>query len=280
MKLCAAYVIKNETKDLFYIGSSANIKHRLGAHRWGIKNNKHHNVRFRESYEEGDHITVTLYIASNVEETREMELELITLNKNNPKCVNIAHHIGGGDNLTNHPERKNIIEKMTTSVRKRYSEMSHTELMRLHSKPGDKNPMFGKTHTEEARKRISEKLMGKSPPNKGKSMSDVQKKLLSEVAAKRTGEKNGFFGRRHSDETKQKIREKNQGNVPLNARPIVIDGVTFTSAQEASRKLGINYTTIRHRVKSPNPKYMGYYFVDKCPTTSESTAKEMDNGDE
>jgi hypothetical protein len=56
------------------------------------------------------------------------------------------------------------------------------EKIRL-SKLGEKNPFYGKTHSDEAKKKMGED---------------------------REGEKNHFYGRTHNEETKQKIGEKNR----------------------------------------------------------------------
>ena len=56
---------------------------------------------------------------------------------------------------------------------------------------GEKNPMYGKHHTEEARKKISE-------GNKGKKYSEEAKKKISDA-------KKGKPGKPHSEEAKKKI---------------------------------------------------------------------------
>lgn len=59
------------------------------------------------------------------------------------------------------------------------------------------------THRTSRRKAVARKhLAGK---NKGKKMSEEQRAQLSEIAKKRTGEKNPFYGRKHSAETREKI---------------------------------------------------------------------------
>ncbi len=80
---------------------------------------------------------------------------------------------------------------------------------------GERNPMYGKTHTEEARAKISEAhkkenlseetLAKMSDAQKGKKASPETKAKLS---ASRKGEKNHFYGKHHSEATKQILREK------------------------------------------------------------------------
>jgi len=63
---------------------------------------------------------------------------------------------------------------------------------------------------EEARLR----QLGKEPTNKGKTYEEYLgkdyanelKANLSKLASERTGEKNSFYGKHHSNETKKKIK--------------------------------------------------------------------------
>lgn len=70
--------------------------------------------------------------------------------------------------------------------------LTNGEHTRLH-KSGEKNPMFGKRHSEEARKKMSLNRIGISPWNKGKHHSEVTRKKLS---MSHSGEKNPMFGRK------------------------------------------------------------------------------------
>lgn len=75
-------------------------------------------------------------------------------------------------------------------------------------------------------------------PFKGKSHTDATKKLLSEYASKRTGEKNPFYNKSHKDSTKAKISEaKSVAVIQLdkNTGEILNE---FSSALEAGKALG------------------------------------------
>lgn len=61
---------------------------------------------------------------------------------------------------------------------------------------GANNPMFGKHHTEETRKRLS-------TINKGKTLSTETKRKISESTK---GEKNHNYGKHLSEDTKEKLR--------------------------------------------------------------------------
>lgn len=111
-----------------------------------------------------------------------------------------------------------------------------------------KEHVFELTHAYAVNKKISEKLMGRPSPNKNakkyptsyrvsRKNPNAKNKLLSEQASKRIGSKNPFYGKVHSDETKQAIALKNGKPV------LMVDLVTgetvarFNSMNEAARYL-------------------------------------------
>lgn len=71
---------------------------------------------------------------------------------------------------------------------------------------GEKNPFYGKTHSEETRRKISKSL-------KGVKHSEESRRKMSES---RSGEKNIMFGKHHSEETRRKIRKSLKGKIPPN----------------------------------------------------------------
>lgn len=109
---------------------------------------------------------------------------------------------------------------------------------------GEKNPMYGKTFTEEVKKKMSERNSGEGNPFYGKKHSDEAKKKISKankgklvgsknpmygvnvyeqieqisgttvlneikkrISEKCSGEKNGFYGKTHSEETRKHLSE-------------------------------------------------------------------------
>ena len=67
---------------------------------------------------------------------------------------------------------------------------------------GQYNPFFGKHHSDETKKKISEK-------NKGRKFSQEEREAC---CLRNARENNPFYGKHHSDATKQRIREANIAN--------------------------------------------------------------------
>lgn len=101
------------------------------------------------------------------------------------------------------------------------------------------NPFKGKKHTKETKEKLSAIARQREcSPFKGRHWTEEQKKAISERAKLNIGEKNPFFGKKHSKETKKLIGEAN--SVPV----VQIDKETneiikvFSSAKEAATSLG------------------------------------------
>lgn len=72
--------------------------------------------------------------------------------------------------------------------------LTESEHSSLHSK-GESHPMYGKHHSEESKKKMSD-------IKKGKHHTEETKNKLSEL---NSGEKNSFYGKHHTEETKKKM---------------------------------------------------------------------------
>lgn len=124
--------------------------------------------------------------------------------------------------------------------------------------------IHGYLHTEETKQRIKESnltawqrikeeeperyaqlCLNRSISNKGKPKSDAHKALLSKIASERTGEKNSFFGKHFSEESKELLREaKAQSLSPINAYNLQTGRLwkTFRFATEAIQELDLQHS--------------------------------------
>jgi hypothetical protein len=101
-------------------------------------------------------------------------------------------------------------------------------------------------------------------------------KRIKENTPRPIGDKNGMFGKQHSDHTRELIRQKSLGrkhSAETNAKKghaldkngraksVMTPMGKFTTITLAARTLGVNYHTILHRVKSNSEQFAGYWFI-------------------
>lgn len=264
--IIGVYKINNTLSERYYIGYSTDISRRFRNHRSKLKQNCHDNIFLQRAYnlDGKDKFKYDiLHVCDTEEEAKAIELKYLTDLSIRNKLYNLNYNNSGGDMLTHHPDKEKIREKILNSHKETLSKMSPEERKEKYGKYGVKNGMYGKTHTEETKKKLSEINKGRIPVNKGKKASEETKQKLSEKAKLRIGDKNSFYGKHHSEETKQKLREKNIGKLPLNNINILIDGKMYMSITEASNKLNIPMPTILWRLKSKNSKFNNYKYVDE-----------------
>lgn len=270
--IIGVYKISNLVSDRYYIGYSKNINKRFCVHRCKLKNSCHDNIFLQRAYNldgEDKFIYEIIHRCNTVKEAKEIELQYLTDLTIRDKLYNLNYNNSGGDLLTNHPDKESIREKILKSYTETISKMSCEERKEKYGKIGERNGMYGKTHTEEARKIFSEVHTGNSYC-KGKKASEETRQKFSEIAKNRIGEKNPFFGKHHTEETKEKIREKRCGIIPTNAKEIIIDNITYISIAEAGRQLNICTPTILWRLNSKNPKFNNYKYSELSTQPSSS----------
>ena len=268
--IIGVYKISNVLSDRYYIGYSKNINKRFCVHRSKLKNSCHDNIFLQRAYNldgEDKFIYEIIHRCNTEKEAKEIELQYLTDLSIRDKLYNLNYNNSGGDLLTNHPDKESIREKIIKSCAETMSKMNSEERKQKYAKNGERNGMYGKTHTEEARKIFSEVHKGNSYC-KGKKASEETRQKFSEIAKNRIGEKNPFFGKHHTEESKEKIREKRCGIIPTNAKEIIIDDITYISIAEAGRQLDISSPTILWRLNSKNPKFNNYKYSESTQPSS------------
>lgn len=117
---------------------------------------------------------------------------------------------------------------------------------------GEKHPMYGKHHTEESRKKMSESTKGQIPYNKGKHLSDEHREKLRQAhlgrKQNRTPEWNRKIG--ESQRGKKMTPEQIERMVKRKRKPVVQLSLTgeficeWPSGAEASRQTGVDASHI------------------------------------
>lgn len=262
--IIGVYKITNIITSKYYIGYAKNIYKRFDEHRNTLKNGSHQNIILQRSYNKYTLEAFTfeiLHTFDNIEDAKNKELEYLGNLVIRPLLYNMHYNNSGGDILSNHPDKEEIRKRILDTQKITLSKMSKDEKQKW-AKNGDKNGMFGKTHTEESRKIMSEKNKGISK-NLGFKHSDEMKEKLSKIHKTKIQEKNSFYGKTHTEEVKKQMSESRKGkpnNLGLN---ITIDNINYNSLSEASEKLKIPVPTILWRVKSKTYKFDNYKYTDE-----------------
>jgi hypothetical protein len=124
---------------------------------------------------------------------------------------------------------------------------------------GKGNPNYGNKWTDEQRRSLSNKIT--------KIWSDIEnlKKIMKPKKDStnmgkhdKNGEKNPFYGKTHSEETRKILSEKRKGKKPSNIKQVMINNIMYGSISEASRQLGIGCSTILWRINSKNKRFENY----------------------
>ena len=268
------YVGKDTHNNPNYYGSGKRLK--LAIKKYGIEN-------FKKE---------VLEVCNTLELLNEREKFWIKKLNAIGEGYNISLGGDGGDTISNNPRRDEISKKISeankgkflgkTNSKETREKISNTLKGRFE---GDKNPNYGKNHTDEAKDKIRKKALGRvvsdetrkkiSIKNKGKKgvvWTDEMRQKLSE------SRKNNhpFKGKTHTPETIQKIKEANskpkseehkrkisetlKGNKPGNMRKVIVDGIEYESLSYGARQIGIPISTMKNRLKSP--KFDNYKYKD------------------
>lgn len=263
MESTGAYILTDKKTKKFYVGSSFDVEKRIDRHVHDLNSGKHHCLPFQKIWNENSKLVVTFFPTATRDDAYILEQDIIDRNLTSANLLNIGLGVKGGDTLSRNPNKENILARIKDSCRKTLNSFTDLEKKLLYGRSGNKNGMWGKTHTPEARKKMSEINLGISRRGYGFKLSDKQRKQISEAAKLRVGNKNSFYGKHHSVETKTKLSEKRKAMklIPTNARKVMVSGIEYVSLTEASRQLKIAPALMVYRLKSKKPLYQNYQYV-------------------
>jgi group I intron endonuclease len=138
-------------------------------------------------------------------------------------------------------------DKMSEARKQWWYNLTDIELENIGKKISEANiGKPGNSWTEEQKKNHSD-WMKQNNPMKGKTHTVEVKKRISEANKKPK-----------SEETKRKLSEANKGKKPGNMVKVEVDDIIYESLTDASTNTGINLSTLRNRIKSKSTKYVNY----------------------
>ena len=194
--MCSGLYVSDAFKYPIYIGSSVDIQYRIECQHIPLLNsNRHYNSIWQNSWNK--HSQKDGYVwwllestPPIIQDTKICEQKYFDLYKpfsNEFGGFNIAETAMGGRGPLSLEEKKHLSELYTEERR----EAQSSKMM------GENNPMYGQTHSKEAREKISQTHKGKTIP----------KELRQKWSKMRKGEGHWNFGGQHSEATKKKISE-------------------------------------------------------------------------
>lgn len=269
MNQMGIYKILNKITGKYYIGGAKNVAKRFKKHLKDLRNEQHHCIYLQRAWNfYGEDSFEFIFVEKFLDDKALKLREQFYLDNYRNQLYNTSYCSDGGDILSTHPDRYNIIKKISNTTKNNIALLSEEERKNKFGQPGEQNGMYNKKHTIEARKKISNSRTGVESPFKGKKIEEIHgeikareiKNKISDFAKTRTGVDNPFYGKEHSQETKSKISEINKGKKPVNRRPVIIENVRYESVYDAAKELKVCCATIIHRIKSNNVKFKNYFY--------------------
>ena len=156
--IIGVYRISNISTGRYYIGYSINIKRRFVVHQSKLKKNCHDNIFLQRAYNldgKDKFKYEIIHICNTEKEAKDIELQYLTNLSIRDKLYNLNFNNSGGDLMTNHPNKEAIREKIIKSHKETLNKMTQEERKQKYGKFGERNGMYGKTHTDEVKKNCS-----------------------------------------------------------------------------------------------------------------------------
>lgn len=238
------YYLRDTLKGRLYIGSSKDLTGRFKRHRRELLSGKHHNIYLQRFCNKYGHDKIEYGVIKFLDQPKNLfEKESFWIGKLKPE-FNIDS-VAGGDNFTNHPDKERI-RKIHSDNLKKLREAGKVPK----TGSGDKNPNW---RGGVAGKNLC--VCGKEKKFKSKFC-----KVCSDNS--RIGDSNPFFGKSHSEDTKDKIRKLKSGKPNTGAmKPLMAEGQVFSSNKEAAKYFNVVAGTITHRCKSESEEWREWYYI-------------------
>ena len=227
------YEILNKTTKKSYIGSSKQIEKRWEQHLQALEKEEHHSILLQRAWNKYGKECFEFIVKEECKEEELLEKEQKYLDLK--PGYNVGFQASGGDNLTNHPHREEIIERRSITNSSRLNSLTKEERKKIYGKEKETNPNWkgGKTFCE-----------------CGTRINSTTSRCIKCVD--RVGEKNPFYGKKHTEHAKQLMREHaaKRDKKPSNTKKVVVDGIEYRSANEASKAFNISRSLVNYRCNS------------------------------
>lgn len=255
MSNCSVYTLTLAETGVFYIGSSKNADKRIRKHLNLLSRNSHPNKILQEAWNASTskEFFANCFPATGREEAFQMEEKFIRRAYESPVrhlMANMSLIAKGSDAIARHPDKDLILSKREETRKVNYANLSEDERARRFSLPrlGSQNGMYGKTHTPEARKKMSQASKGHKR-NLGIRLSPDHVEKIRQRQKLRLGHLNSFYGKTHSRENIEKARIRMLGAKPANIKRVSAEGVLFETCKDVANHFNISPALVTYRLK-------------------------------
>lgn len=227
------YEIKNKVTGKIYIGSSKQIEKRWEQHLQVLEKGEHHSILLQRAWNKYGKECFEFIVKEECKEEELLVREQKYLDLR-PE-YNIGAQASGGDNLTNHPYREEILERRSRTVADNLNKLTQEERNRIYGKEKEANPNW---------------RGGRTFCKCGTRINSTARSCIR--CQDRTGENNPFYNKKHTEQTKQVLREHaaKREKKPSNTKKVVVEGIEYTSANEAAKVFNISRSLINYRCNS------------------------------
>lgn len=173
--ICGIYCIENLLNHKKYVGQAISIYDRWSKHKSSLKNNKHENGHLQNAWNKYGEENFNFYVLEECSAELLDEREIFYINSLNLLDDSYGYNDKEGGQSGKVSEEAN--ERRKQSLRKYYEvnpeakKQSSINALKQWSDPnikakimGENNGMYGKTHTKEAREKISQAQKGRISP--------------------------------------------------------------------------------------------------------------------
>lgn len=247
------YKIVNISNNKIYVGSAKNFKIRWKRHINALKNNKHHNIFLKRAFDKYGINNFKFEIIEIITDfsilKQREQFYLDTLYPFGNNGYNISVKSTGGDNLSQNPNRTNIIKNISKKIK-----------------------LIHKNRSEERKKEIRTNCLGENNSNwkggKSKKFCICGEKMSIHAKKCRKCYSKEFIpynkGIKYSKEERLKISEKTKGiRFIKSKRNVIIFNKKYEFISDAAKELNLTYGNVLYRLKSKNYLYKDYYYENK-----------------
>lgn len=257
------YKIRNVVNDKFYVGSTVDSRKRFWAHRKALRLGNHdctHLQRAWDKYGEDCFKFEIIEQLNSKEELYPAEQKWLDEHFGKPNCYNVSAHADSPMRDASPEIRAKLAEKTKAWLERnghpRKGHKCTPEEIALSSErrkgkcAGSDHYLYGKTVSEETRKKIGDTQRGK-PKAPGRTISPEGMAKIR--AAADAGHYSHWEGRKHSEESKLKMSKQIVVVYPDKT------SMLYNSITELRNETGLKPTTINRALKSQKPISKGEY---------------------